>query len=160
MYKRQPYTEAFKVKERPYTRFETPTKTDNLQTFGPNNPTFCSSSANGHSSAFAADGDESTYWQASENDPERSWTLDTEKGLSIRHIRIAFPDLALYQYKVEVSMDREHWSLIPDQTNNKQNENIRMIQVVPGIQGRFVRISFTGEKAAITDVQVIGTVID
>ena len=155
-----PYTEAFKVKERPYTRFETPTKTDNLQTFGPNNPTFCSSSANGHSSAFAADGDESTYWQASENDPERSWTLDTEKGLSIRHIRIAFPDLAPYQYKVEVSMDREHWSLIPDQTNNKQNENIRMIQVVPGIQGRFVRISFTGEKAAITDVQVIGTVID
>ena len=57
-------------------------------------------------------------------------------------------------------MDRKHWSLIPDQTNNKQNENIRMIQVVPGIQGRFVRISFTGEKAAITDVQVIGTVID
>lgn len=155
-----PYTEAFKVKERPYTRFETPTKTDNLQTFGPNNPTFCSSSVNGHSSAFAADGDESTYWQASENDPERSWTLDTEKGLSIRHIRIAFPDLTPYQYKVEVSMDREHWSLIPDQTNNKQNENIRMIQVVPGIQGRFVRISFTGEKAAITDVQVIGTVID
>ena len=44
-------------------------------------------------------------------------------------------------------MDREHWSLIPDQTNNKQNENIRMIQVVPGIQGRFVRISFTGEKS-------------
>ena len=52
-----PYTEAFKVKERPYTRFETQTKTDNLQTFGPNNPTFCSSSANGHSSAFAADGE-------------------------------------------------------------------------------------------------------
>ena len=57
-------------------------------------------------------------------------------------------------------MDREHWTLIPDQTNYKQNENSRMIQVVPGIQGRFIRISFIGEKAAITDVQVMGTVID
>lgn len=57
-------------------------------------------------------------------------------------------------------MDREHWTLIPDQTNYKQNENIRMIQVVPGIQGRFIRISFIGKKAAITDVQVMGTVID
>lgn len=57
-------------------------------------------------------------------------------------------------------MDREHWSFIPDQTNNKQNENIRMFRLFPDIQGRFVRISFTGEKAAITDVQVIGTVID
>ena len=155
-----PYTEAFKVKDRPYTRFEVQDKTDNLQTFGPNNPTFCSSSADGHSSAFAADGDGATYWQAAGNDPERSWTLDTEKGLSIRHIRIAFPDTDHYQYKVEASMDREHWTLIPDQTNHKQNENIRMIQVVPGIQGRFIRISFIGEKAAITDVQVMGTVID
>ena len=40
---------------------------------------------------------------------------------------------------------------------HKEHENIRMIQVVPGIQGRFIRISFIGEKAAITDVQVMGT---
>lgn len=33
-----------------------------------------------------------------------------------------------------------------------------MIQVVPDMQGRFIHISFIGEKVVIMDVQVMGAV--
>lgn len=155
------YTEDSKVKERPYVRFENAGKGNSLQIFGPNNPTFASSSAGGHSPALAADGNSKTFWQAAANDEAPSWTLDTEKGLSLQNIKIGFPETKPYQYKVEASIDKEHWTMVFDHTDNQEGENNRQINIVPDTKGRFVRISFTGSiLPAITDVQVVGIVID
>lgn len=159
-----PYNDSFKVKERPYVRFESSAEGNNLQLFGPNNPTFASSSAAEHSSALAADGDAKTCWKPKSDDTAPSWMLDTEKGLSIRSIQIRFPETKAYTYKVEASLDKEHWELVSDHTGNTEKENNRQMNLVSDIKGRFVRITFTSQTPdvtpAITDVQVVGVVID
>lgn len=159
-----PYNDSFKTKERPYVRYEAAGEGVKLQTFGPNNPTFTSSSASGYSSALAADDDSKTYWKPDSSDANPAWILDTEKGLSIRNIQIRFPETKPYTYKVEASLDKENWTLILDQTANTANENNRQINLVPNVKGRFVRISFVNGTSnvapALTDVKVLGVVID
>lgn len=152
-------------KEHPYVPYRNGT-TDHktIQVFGVNNPTFASSASKGHSAGFAADGYRNTYWQATENDKKPTWTLDTEKELSLRNISIQFPKLGVYQYKLEISDDKNQWSVLKDLDDNENSESFKNIKMNDrdDIKARFIRIVFKqGEgtlPAAISEVKVEGAV--
>lgn len=152
------------VVERPYVRFVQEETQPVVQTFGRNNPTFASSSADNHAAGLAADGDESTWWQPAPTDTDACWTLDTEKGLTLQSINIRFAQAAAYLYKVETSNDREHWEMLFDHQANIQKELIRDIRIDHPVNARFVRICFKQNKAETTprmaEVEVKGVVRD
>lgn len=156
------YQDAFRAKERPYIRYIRHQTEDNLQVFGPNNPTFSSSAAPGFSSVLAADNNPVTFWRPDEADTSPWWLLDVEKELSIRNIRLWFPEEKVYRYKVEVSSDRVNWELILDNSLNDRVEGDRQITLSSPVNGRFIRVSLVGnvDDVALADVQVVGVVVD
>lgn len=150
--------------ERPYIRYTKGLKERELQTFGQNNPTFSSSSAQGFSAGYATDGNTTTWWQPAEEDKNVYWMLDTEKGLELKSICIRFPHAKAYQYRVESSLDRQHWELLSDQTGNTESIEKQDINAEKGIKARFIRISFPKvmkeRYPALTEVIVTGFVLE
>ena len=150
------------VKERPYVRFIRQEQANVKQTFGRNNPTFASSSAQNHAAGMAADGEYKTWWQPTPNDTNPSWILDTEKGLVIQEVTFHFPEAANYQYKIEVSEDQKNWKMLTDARNNTHTETQCHIIAPEKTTGRFVRISFqTGTHIPrIAEVEVTGIIVN
>ncbi len=154
-----PYQSSLRVAERPYVRFTSKTNNVKTQTFGHNNPTFASSFAGQHFSGHAADGNLTTWWQPKEDDSSPEWTLDTEKKLSFSEMKITFPEARSYTYKIEVSDDRQHWTVIANTTTNPKNESVKMLKLT-GTQGRYIKISFAkATEAALAEVEVTGEVL-
>lgn len=151
------------VGERPYVRFVQEAQ-PMVQTFGRNNPTFASSSADNHAAGLAADGDESTWWQPAPSDTNACWTLDTEKGLLLQSVSIRFPQAATYQYKVETSNDKKQWEMLTDFQANNTEELVCNLLVKDKVSARFVRICFKqndkGTAPRISEVEVKGVVRD
>lgn len=151
------------AKDRPYTRYTNSGKAEDIQTFGRNNPTFASSSDRNHSAGQAADGNTTTFWQAAEDDTAPEWTLDTEKGLTLREVQITFPSAAAYQYKIEASADNTTWFLLSDKTTNNEATSVTRITLKENRKARFVRISFPNaadQCPALSEVVVKGVVMD
>ncbi|MCI1647219.1 MAG: discoidin domain-containing protein [Bacteroides sp.] len=148
--------------ERPYTRYVCNKQTTVIQTFGCNNPTFASSQRAQHTAGLAADGNTSTWWEATSDDQSPSWILDTEKALALEQIKLQFPREYNYRYVVEVSDDRNAWVTVLDKRNNTANELKEEI-LFTGQQekpyGRFIRIRFVaGTYTALAEVEVSGIV--
>ena len=159
-----PFHENLKSKERSYKRFVRTENKKALQIFGPNNPTFASSIAFGHSSALAADDNANTCWEAADDDKNPFWLLDTEKGLEICNINIQFGNAEVYKYKVQVSSNKLEWNTIFDYTHNSKVKNNCQLSISPKIYGRFVRILYVKEnftkRPSIAEVKVLGVVVD
>ena len=125
----------------------------------------CSSSIENdeHSAAQANDGDPDTCWRADdepENGPEW-WQVDLEKPLDLSGCQIRWPfDGKRYRYKVEGSADREHWSLLSDQTNSTVTSQVHNLKFAKARQVRYVKITVTdfddGCWASISEVKVFG----
>lgn len=148
------------VKERPYTRFTAEEQSSTTQRFGPNNPTFASSSAPGHSAAFAADSDDKTFWRSASDDKRPAWTLDTEKSLILLTVHIRFPQSAVYHYRVETSENQTDWYTLLDHEKNTQAESSRRIILSKEINARFIRLVFPDGPAEIAEMEVTGIVRD
>ena len=152
------------VAERPYVRFmRAPLGAEaTLQLFGRNNPTFASSRKGTHSAGLAADGNDDTFWQAADRDKSPWWSVDTEKGLVLSHIRVRFPKKETYRYVVEVSDDNKRWTVVKDRQNTV--EASRQVEVTfagreKPVTARYVRIRFAeNSPAAIAEVEVGGRV--
>lgn len=152
------------VAERPYVRFmrAAPAEEDVLQLFGRNNPTFASSRKGTHSAGLAADGNDDTFWQAADGDKSPWWSVDTEKGLVLSHIRVRFPKKEAYRYVVEVSDDNKRWTVVKDRQNTV--EASRQVEVTfagreKPVTARYVRIRFAeNSPAAVAEVEVGGRV--
>lgn len=152
------------VAERPYVRFlRTPLGAEAaLQLFGRNNPTFASSQKGTQSAGLAADGNADTFWQAADEDVSPWWSVDTEKGLVLSHIRVRFPKKEAYRYVVEVSNDNKGWIVVRDKQNTVEASGQIEITFAGGekpVTARYVRIRFTeNSPAAIAEVEVSGRV--
>jgi hypothetical protein len=148
------------VQSRPYVKFERAAETPQTQTFGRNNPTFPSSSADGHPGAAAADGDAKTYWQPAANDAAPSWTVDTERFITISRVRLTFTQPAAYKLKIEVSDDQRTWRLLADLSNNDRVSATVEAAAPSNASGRFIRLSFVPAPATtpvqLQEVDVIG----
>ncbi len=158
----EPYREGKTppVQPRPYVKYVRPAQQPETQTFGRNNPTFPSSSAEGHPGAAAADGDPKTYWQPAAKDPAPSWTVDTERFITLSRVRMTFANPAAYKLKIEVSDDQRTWRPVADLSSNGKVSATLEASAPPNTGGRFVRLAFsTGPAAAsvqICEVELVG----
>lgn len=149
--------------DRPYTPFvRQKSQAEVVQTFGRNNPTFASSQNEGQSAGLAADGNETTYWQAAAGDASPWWMLDTEKGLTLRHINVRFPRADRYSYVLEASADNKQWIVIIDKQNTsapEQTVDKKFEAAGQPVFARYLRIRFMKDSpAAIAEVKVSGVV--
>ena len=66
---------------------------------------------------------------------------------------------AVYQYKVETSMDGQVYTTVLDRTDSKQSKNV-VFEEIPPVECRYVRVTFTGwpenTNLGILDLSVFG----
>jgi hypothetical protein len=66
---------------------------------------------------------------------------------------------AVYQYKVETSMDGQVYTTVLDRTNSKDSKNV-VFEEIPPVQCRYVRVTFTGwpenSNLGVLDLSVFG----
>ncbi|RHJ55191.1 glycoside hydrolase family 2 protein [Bacteroides sp. AM10-21B] len=153
--------ESREVEIRPYVRYVNKSEKDSLQTYGVNNPTFSSSSQEGHSAGLAADGDKDSYWQPSDNDSSPYWMLDTERGLQLYSVVAEFVENVGCCFNVEVSADKIVWQTIGNY--DCSSNGVRRVEIVPEqlIKMRFVRFLFTDRQKTATpklsEVRITGS---
>ncbi|WEA00643.1 glycoside hydrolase family 2 protein [Mucilaginibacter sp. SJ] len=146
--------------EKPYVRFTGRRAPVQVQVFGPNNPTFASSSDKDHISGYAADGNETSSWKAERSDRNPWWILDTEKKLDVINIKVDFPTEAIYHYKIEISNDMKNWRLLADFSQNRKSEKVKELDV-KNEEGRAIRIVFDrNDIAGLAEVKISGKVVD
>jgi hypothetical protein len=153
-------------KPRPYVRFQGQAisggKTQTNSVFGRQNPTRASSEASGHNAGLGNDGDPATFWQAQDAASGAWWQVDLERVIAVSQIRIRFPSEGNYRYRIAFSNDQVHFAPGVDQTSNLTTDRSRTDAVVPGVAGRFIRVTFTGlpagKPAALAEMEVVGRV--
>ncbi len=150
--------------DRPYARFvkaSVPTAPDaKPQNVALNRPTNASSEAPAHSAALADDGNDATFWSATDNQPGAWWQVDLENPFSINTVTTTFPAAANYQYKIEASPDGKTWTLLADQTQTTSTAIVREDSCAKNDHCQFIRLTFTnlppGQPAALFEVSVRG----
>lgn len=138
------------VEDRPYVRY---TKADKqLQTYGKDSPTFATSSAVNHSAGLAADGNDQTYWQPSDDDKVPAWTLDVERTLLLKEIHAKF--LQNVNAIMEISTDQETWTEVGKVSQQQVDV---LLDSTP--RARFIRLRFdAGTHPQLVDATVKGYV--
>jgi len=148
--------------DRPYTRFVKTSVTTvsdaKPQNVALNRPTTASSEAPGHSAALADDGNDSTFWSATDDKPGAWWQVDLESPFSINTVETTFLAEGPYQYKIEASPDGKTWTLLADQTHGTSTAKVRQDPCAKNDHCQFVRITFTalppGQPATLPEVSI------
>jgi hypothetical protein len=124
-----------------------------------NRPTDASSSAAGHSSRLANDGDAATFWQPGQ-EGRSWWQVDLEGRCRLSSVNILFGGRSAAAYTLQISEDGVHWTNLPDRPLPSKLARERMIKMPDATQGRFLRIEFdqTADPATIQliEVKVVG----
>ena len=149
------------TESRPYVRYIRRGAIPQFQNFGRNNPSFPSSALDGHPGAAATDGDVSTYWQPADDDTKPSWTLDTERFVTISRLRLTFAKPVDYEVKIDISDDQRNWRSLAEIAKDNKGSTTIEVPAPSGTTGRFIRLSFQGAtgNAAIqvAELEAIGT---
>ncbi|AYB31961.1 glycoside hydrolase family 2 protein [Chryseolinea soli] len=126
--------------------------------FGRNNPTFASSSNQGHGAGFATDGSPATWWEPAGEDNHPSLTVHMERGVNVSDVKLEFPSKAIWQYKVEVSDNQTDWTLVSDNMNRIRPENNVHLKVKGVKAGSYLRVSFKSSSTAkLAEIKITGT---
>ncbi len=128
--------------------------------FGWNNPTAASSSAADHSSRLIGDGDPSTYWSPQAGDPDPWVSLDPERVLECRRLRLTFPQEAAYGFIAEIETPGGKWEEIATEAVGADTHRTREIQTRP-VRGRRVRIKVRppeGIAPALSELAIVGVI--
>lgn len=153
---------SWQVEDRPYVRFTPGLSQKQVQWYGPDSPVFASSSAPGHSSGLAADGEVSTYWLPADGDTAPRLTLDVERTLMLLTVKATFAERLAGRCVVEASADGQQWQAVADASSRP--EGGWEIRLERPLKARFVRFSFPQEGAsvrpALAEVEAGGTVAD
>lgn len=131
---------SVQVLSRPYVRFATHRVKPELQTYGPNSPTFASTSAEGYSPGRATDGNNSTYWKPKESDAAPYLTLDVERTLDLYGVSVLFAEHYVGTFKVELSADQVNWEIMPS-VGEWEDAWWKSAWKRP-VKARFIRFSF------------------
>jgi hypothetical protein len=77
-------------------------------------------------------------------------------------VKLTFLSVGNYRYTIETSDDRQQWHLVVDESQTLNESETRFDSCGHGIEGRFVRIKFTGSPpntpARISEVRIIGNI--
>lgn len=94
----------------------------------------------------AVDGRLDTRWCASGPNAGESITLDMEKPQSIRNIRLHWESRnTAYQYTLESSPDGKDWTMLADQSDNKERNGLS-VDAVKTDDARYLKITFKGSN--------------
>lgn len=147
------------TESRPYVRYHKDMEREAQQRYGKDSPTFATSSAQGHSAGYAADGDAATWWQPTAEDQRPSLALDMERTLDVTRIQAMFPRQAIGSCVVEVSTDQAQWSKVAEIDRPADQWKLNLERPV---RARFVRFSFaaptTSRVPALAEIEVLGTI--
>jgi len=156
----QPGVTALAPDRRPYHPSSEPDASAADQVFGLNSPTSASSSAPGHSSQLADDGDPATFWLAASGDPAPSLTIDPERILEYHKLRIVFPAAAAYGFTAEVRGTDGRWSVLVAEPVGSDTRRQREI-VTPHRTGEALRITVEAPRGAppgIAEAAIVGAI--
>ena len=149
---------SVQVLSRPYVRFAAHRVKPELQTYGPNSPTFASTSAEGYSPGRATDGNNSTYWKPKESDAAPYLTLDVERTLDLYGVRVLFAEHYVGTFKVELSADQVNWEIMSS-VGEWEDAWWKSAWKRP-VKARFIRFSFPDgpqrKCPALAEVEVQG----
>lgn len=150
---------SWQTESRPYVRYHKDMEREAQQRYGKDSPTFATSSAQGHSAGYAADGDAATWWQPAADDQRPSLALDVERTLDVTQIQARFPRQAIGPCVVEVSTDQAQWSKVAEIDRPADQWKLNLERPV---RARFVRFSFvaptTSRVPALAEIEVLGTI--
>jgi hypothetical protein len=139
------------VGARPYVKLaEGGPAPDVLVDLSLNRPTDASSSAVGHSSRLADDGDAATFWAPGASGPAW-WQIDFEGRCRLQNVRLAFAGAQTPRYGIEVSDDGAAWSAVVEHQSGAAE-----IRLPDGTVGRFVRVVFESADVRLAEVKVLG----
>lgn len=107
------------------------------------------------------DGDRSTRWCATDWNANHYWEVDLGQSFELTFLHILWEQAAPYRFKVESSADRTSWSLAADKTDASSMVADEALPLLPGTNGRYVRITVTGGLsttvwASFYEVEVYG----
>ena len=149
---------SVQVLSRPYVRFAAHRVKPELQTYGPNSPTFASTSAEGYSPGRATDGNNSTYWKPQESDAAPYLTLDVERTLDLYGVSVLFAEHYIGTFKVELSADQVNWEIMSS-VGEWEDAWWKSAWKRP-VKARFIRFSFPDgpqrKCPALAEVEVQG----
>ena len=140
------YRPTMAIADRPYKRYAAEADA-NIQSFGKDNPTFATSSAEGHSAGMAADGRKDTYWTG------EALTLDTERSISLREV-ILTTDCGANDFRIEMSNDNERFSGCMN-TTEKTSDGYRIILSIP-TTCRYIRVTFNKPGLKLYEIEAKG----
>lgn len=140
------YRPTMAIADRPYKRYAAEADA-NIQSFGKDNPTFATSSAEGHSAGMAADGRKDTYWTG------EALTLDTERSISLREV-ILTTDCGANDFRIEMSNDNECFSGCMNNTE-KTSDGYRIILSIP-TTCRYIRVTFNKPGLKLYEIEAKG----
>lgn len=141
------YRPSDDIPARPYIRYVADDE-GKIQSFGKDNPTFATSSAEGHSAGMAADGNKETYWMGQGN-----LTLDTERSISLREV-ILTTDCGENDFRIELSNDNEKFSCCMS-TTEKTTDGYRVKLSIPATC-RYIRLKFSRPDVKLYEIEARG----
>lgn len=141
------YRPSDDIPARPYIRYVADDE-GKIQSFGKDNPTFATSSAEGHSAGMAADGNKETYWMGQGN-----LTLDTERSISLREV-ILTTDCGENDFRIELSNDNEKFSSCMS-TTEKTTDGYRVKLSIPATC-RYIRLKFSRPDVKLYEIEARG----
>jgi hypothetical protein len=126
------------------------------QAFGLKNPTQASSSAPGHASALANDGDAATWWAPAEEDPAPWLAVDPERIVNYRRLAVRFAPGGRCDVSAEAQDAGGVWQLLAEVPVTADTLDVP----VRAVTGRRLRLRLTappGRTCGIADVGITGT---
>jgi len=148
------------VADRPYVRFTGKETKASTTMFGIDNPTSASSQAAGRLPRLGGDGNPNSFWQAANTDLGNWWQVDLERFVDIKQVKLTFPDIANYGYKIEAMVGENTWKVVADASETTSTDKVRLENIAPNTTARFLRITYTklptGKAAALAEIEVFG----
>jgi hypothetical protein len=145
--------------DRPYVAFVAPLREHaGDQVFGPDNPTFATSSAPDHSPRLVNDGNPATYWAPAADDTVMALTLDLERVVEVHRLTLTFPQAAAYGLVAEVQDRQGHWQKLVEQIADQDDRQTRTLET-EAVAGRLIRVTLrvpAGGVAGLSEVLVTG----
>ena len=94
----------------------------------------------------AVDGRLDTRWCAAGANAGESITIDMEKPQSIRNVRLHWESKnTAYQYTIESSTDGKDWTMLAEQSKNKQPRGLS-VDEVKADDARYLKVTFQGSN--------------
>jgi hypothetical protein len=124
-----------------------------------NRPTDASSSAAGHSSRLANDGDAATFWQPGQ-EGRSWWQVDLEGRCKLSSVNILFGGGSATAYTLQISDDGVTWTTLQGRRLANGQTRERMEEMPEDAKGRFLKIEFAAAPGnapvRLAEVKVLG----